>query len=50
MIGSSDLKTDAPARFLTLGASDLIVKPFDIEKLIKEINLFINTQEDENDH
>jgi DNA-binding response OmpR family regulator len=50
MIGSSELKTDAQARFLTLGASDFIVKPFDIEKLIKEINLFINTQEDVNDH
>ena len=50
MIGSSELKTDAQARLLTLGVSDFIVKPFDIEKLITEINLFINNQEDLNDH
>ena len=50
MIGSSELKTDAQARLLTLGISDFIVKPFDIEKLITEINLFINNQEDLNDH
>jgi PAS domain S-box-containing protein len=45
MIGSSELKTNARARFLALGASDIIAEPFDIESLIKEINFYTNTQE-----
>jgi signal transduction histidine kinase/DNA-binding response OmpR family regulator len=50
MMGSSELKTDAQARFLTLGASDFIVKPFDMEKLVKEITVFIDNKEVENEH
>jgi len=45
MTGSSELKTNARARFLALGASDFITKPFDMEKLVEEIHLFINAQE-----
>jgi signal transduction histidine kinase/DNA-binding response OmpR family regulator len=45
MTGSPDLKTNARARFLALGASDFITKPFDMERLVKEIHIFINTQE-----
>ena len=43
--GSTDLKTKARARFLSLGASDFITKPFDMEKLIEEIKIFITTKE-----
>ncbi len=48
MIGSSELKANTQARFLMLGASDFIVKPFDMEKLVNEINVFIEKQEVEN--
>ena len=40
MIGSSDLKINAQARMLALGASDVIIKPLDLEQLIQEIQLF----------
>jgi CheY-like chemotaxis protein/two-component sensor histidine kinase len=45
MTGSPELKTNARARFLALGASDFITKPFDMERLVEEIRIFINTQE-----
>jgi DNA-binding response OmpR family regulator/two-component sensor histidine kinase len=45
MTGSPELKTNARARFLALGASDFITKPFDMERLIEEIHLFINAKE-----
>lgn len=45
MTGSPELKTNARARFLALGASDFIIKPFDMDRLVEEIRIFINTQE-----
>lgn len=45
MTGSPDLKTTARARVLALGASDFITKPFDMDMLVEEIRLFINTPE-----
>ena len=44
MTGSPDLKTTARARVLALGASDFIAKPFDMDMLVEEINLFILKQ------
>ena len=45
MTGSPDLKTTARARVLALGASDFIAKPFDMNMLVEEIKIFINTPE-----
>jgi DNA-binding response OmpR family regulator len=45
MTGSPELKTNARARFLSLGAADFITKPFDMDRLVKEINIFISTKE-----
>ena len=41
MTGSPDLKTTARARVLALGASDFIAKPFDIDRLVEEIKVFL---------
>ena len=50
MTGSPELTTNARARFLALGASDFITKPFDLHSLVDEIHLFINTPEDKYDN
>ena len=44
MTGSSDLNTTARARVLSLGASDFIAKPFDLNMLVTEIRLFLSTR------
>jgi DNA-binding response OmpR family regulator len=44
MTGSPDLKTSARARVLSLGASDFITKPFDLNMLVTEIRLFLSTE------
>jgi CheY-like chemotaxis protein len=41
MTGSSDLKANARARLLALGASDFIAKPFDMDRLVQEIRIFM---------
>ncbi|MFN2203763.1 MAG: response regulator [Caldilineaceae bacterium] len=39
--GSSDLKSSARARVLTLGAADFVTKPFDISMLLEEVKVFL---------
>jgi DNA-binding response OmpR family regulator len=41
MTGSPDLRTDARARVLALGAADFVAKPFDIDMLVEEVRLFL---------
>ena len=41
MTGSPGLKTTARARVLSLGASDFVAKPFDLQMLVEEIRLFL---------
>jgi PAS domain S-box-containing protein len=41
MTGSPELKTTARARVLALGASDFVAKPFDIDRLVEEIKMFL---------
>ena len=43
MTGSPELRTNARARVLTLGAADFISKPFDISMLVEEVKLFLGT-------
>ena len=41
LTGNAELKNSARAQMLALGASDFIAKPFDMERLIEEIGLFM---------
>jgi DNA-binding response OmpR family regulator len=50
MTGSPELKTNARARFLALGASDFITKPFDMHSLVEEIRIFITVKEENDDN
>jgi PAS domain S-box-containing protein len=45
MTGSQELKTKARARVLAMGAADHITKPFDLDNLIEEVRIFLNTKE-----
>jgi DNA-binding response OmpR family regulator len=42
MSGSTDLKTEARARVLALGGSDLIAKPIDANMLVEEVKVFLH--------
>ena len=39
--GNPEVKTTARARVLSLGAADLVAKPFEMDKLVQEIRLFL---------
>jgi DNA-binding response OmpR family regulator len=45
MTGSADLKTEARARVLALGGSDLIAKPIDVNMLVEEVKVFLGGHE-----
>jgi CheY-like chemotaxis protein len=44
MTGSEGLKVGARARVLALGAADFVTKPFDLDMLIQEIQIFIQQE------
>jgi DNA-binding response OmpR family regulator len=45
MTGGADLKTEARARVLALGGSDLIAKPIDVNMLVEEVKVFLSGHE-----
>lgn len=45
MTGSADLKTEARARVLALGGSDLIAQPIDVNMLVDEVKVFLSGHE-----
>jgi DNA-binding response OmpR family regulator len=45
LTGSTDLKTEARARVLALGGSDVIAMPIDVDRLVEEVKLFLPAYE-----